>query len=380
MIISPEEYRRRFDRVAEMMKEKELRAVLIYSPHREYRPGYLRWLTGWWTKEEESAILLITDSIEPVIFMNGTSYRTGDIYRAKDTSYIKNIHPTCSYATDVSTYLKKVGITHGKIGVAEWKVFPAEVYIRLTEHLPGVKWIDSSEYMNDLTIIKSAAEIELMRRAAAISDLSVKAAIDALKVGMTEHEFLAIAEFHARQLGAEISFISDVGSGVYRTWMGEPIATDRKMELGDLVMIDFGARWQGYHGDITRTVVMGGTPGKKQIEILNIVNETLLNGIDAIRSGVMASSLANACFQVVKKSGYEQYWNPAFIPHGIGVYLHEEPMLEPGYKDRRLECGMCINLEPGLYIPEIGGVRLENTSLVTEKGAEVLNSYPTILW
>lgn len=379
-MISSEEYATRFDRMQRMMKAKGIRAQLIYSPHRDYRPAYMRWLTGWWTKEEESGILVITDSSDPVLFMNGTSYRTGDIFRAKDSSYVKDINPTIDYALDISTYLKKVGVTRGQLGIAEWRVFPAKIYIEMHKLMPDVEWVDTSGAVNELCLIKSPAEIELMKKAAQITDSATQVALGALKPGVTEHELMSIAEFEAKKLGAEISFISELGSGVHRTWIGEPVPSDKKLEAGELVIMDWGARWEGYHSDISRTYVVGGEPSAQQRKLLSIVYDTLEAGIAAIRPGVMASAPTSACQEVVKDAGYANYWNPAFIPHGIGIALHEEPMLEPGYDDRMLEAGMFINLEPGLYIDDIGGVRLENTVLVTSTGGEVINALTTQWW
>lgn len=235
------------------------------------------------------------------------------------------------------------------------------------------------EIMNQLRAIKDPDELNKIKKAAAITDFAMEVGIENLTPGKTEKEIAAQIEFEMLKKGAdEKSFNTIIASGP-NSWFPHAGATDRKLEEGDIVTIDMGATYEGYHADLTRTVFVGRGPYKPElIKIVNLVNQAEKMALDFIKEGVKCSDVDSIARNYFKQEGKDQYFNHG-LGHGVGLDVHDKiPLLAQGI-EYELKQGMIVTVEPGLYIPNLGGARTEDLILVTKDGYEKLSHAP-IKW
>ncbi|MCX6609435.1 MAG: Xaa-Pro peptidase family protein [Acidobacteria bacterium] len=217
--------------------------------------------------------------------------------------------------------------------------------------------------------VKSPQEIAAIRASVELNSQALDQAMKRFKIGMKEMDLASEIDYQMRKLGAEgNAFDTIVASGPHSAL---PHAHPRnvRIEAGSYLLIDMGACLNGYMSDMTRTFGVGGVP-RKAIRIYKAVLEAQLAAIDAVRPGKLAGQVHAAAVKVLKNHGLDQFFIHS-TGHGLGLEIHEAPRM--GKKDKTpLETGMAITIEPGVYEPGFGGVRIEDTVLVTEKGVEVL--------
>jgi Xaa-Pro aminopeptidase len=220
-----------------------------------------------------------------------------------------------------------------------------------------------------LRAVKSSDEQDAIRRSVVLNSKAYGRALKQFRVGMTERELAARIGFEMRKLGAEgESFPAIVASGAHSALPhAEP--RDTAIGAGQLLLVDMGASLDGYASDMTRMAHVG-KPGRKARELYAAVLEAQLTALEAVKPGVMAGEVDTAARVVLKRLGYGEQFRHS-TGHGLGLEIHEMPRL--GAKSEiRLEPGMAVTIEPGAYLPGFGGVRIEDTVLVTESGCEVL--------
>jgi Xaa-Pro aminopeptidase len=221
--------------------------------------------------------------------------------------------------------------------------------------------------------IKDAAELEIMEAAAALTDRGFACILKEIRPGRTEREIALALEFALRDWGADgCSFEFIVASGE-RSSMPHGVSSRRVMQQGDLVTLDFGIRYGGYSSDMTRTVCLG-EPTVRQREIYDIVllaQETGLRALKAGKTGIEVDACARA---VIEAAGYGPQFGHG-LGHGVGISVHETPRLNKR-DETVLTPGMVVTVEPGIYIPGWGGVRIEDMAVVTENEAKVLTQSP----
>ena len=216
-------------------------------------------------------------------------------------------------------------------------------------------------------MIKSASEIHAIRTSVQTNSKAFARAVPKIREGMTETDLAAELEYQMRRLGAEKpSFETIVAAGV-RTAL--PHAQPRTEKLHKLLLVDMGCVLAGYASDMTRMLHLGN-PGSQTRKLYKAVLEAQLTAIDAVRAGIKAGDVDRAARRVLKAHGFERQFVHS-TGHGLGLEIHEPPRL--GKRDATyLEAGMAITIEPGAYIEGFGGVRIEDTVLVTESGCEIL--------
>ncbi len=225
------------------------------------------------------------------------------------------------------------------------------------------------EAMWPLRIRKDAEELERLRKAIAIAAESLAHTLGLAREGVREVELALELEFAMRRRGAErIAFDTIVASGV-RSALPHGRASEKRLLAGEFLTIDYGARYQGYNSDETWTGIVG-EPTTEQRKIFGIVKEAHDAGIAAVRPGVKASEVDAAARRIIDAAGYGRYFGHG-TGHGIGLAVHEAPAVNTT-GSIVLEPGMVITVEPGIYLPGWGGVRLEDMVLVTETGGEVI--------
>ncbi len=242
-------------------------------------------------------------------------------------------------------------------------------YEALQNGLPKAKWQGCSRELETLRMVKTAEEIQWMRTAEQIGIDAFLAVIPMIKPGVAEHEVAAELEYQMRRRGGEgTSFETIVVSGV-KSSMPHGRPDGKKIERGDFVTMDFGCRYQGYCSDMTRTVVVGKASAQQK-EIYETVRLAQQKGLDTIQAGILGKEADRAARQVIEEAGYGRYFGHS-LGHGVGLLIHELPNLSPA-SEVRLEEGMVVTCEPGIYLPGFGGVRIEDMVLVTKDGIENL--------
>lgn len=246
-------------------------------------------------------------------------------------------------------------------------------FLRLSKALKDVRFDPAADLVWQFRKIKSDTEVAHIRSAAAMADVGIRTAREVLKPGMRECEVVAEAEYAMRSLGSEaFAFDTIVVSGSRSTLPHGPCST-KKIQLGDLVIIDLGAVYHGYRSDITRTIVVG-KPSPRQSRIFNLVLNAQEKAFKAIKAGAKAWQVDAIARRIIKRGGYGKYFIHG-LGHGVGLDIHEPPKLAPKSKDV-LSKGNVITNEPGVYVPGFGGVRIEDTVLVRENRAERLTRSP----
>lgn len=220
-------------------------------------------------------------------------------------------------------------------------------------------------FVENLREIKDAAEIGIIRSAINIAEEAWRSFVSRLKPGQKERDAALDLEFEIRRRGAEGAAFNFIVASGPRGSLPHGVASERLMEEGDLVTVDFGCKYRGYHCDITRTVVLKRKKEDRQDEIYAIVLKALEAGISAVKEGVKAREVDAAARSVIESYGYGENFGHS-TGHGVGLSVHEAPKLSAG-DDTILKAGMVVTVEPGIYLPEWGGVRIEDMVLV-EKG------------
>lgn len=242
-----------------------------------------------------------------------------------------------------------------------------DMYENMTKIFKNIELVPTQDIIEDLRYIKDEEEIEILREASRITDKAFEEILNHIKPGMTEKQVAAKLEYIIKMNGGDgVGFDTILISGK-KTSLPHGKPDDKVIENGDFITLDFGALYKGYTSDMTRTIVVG-KPSDKQVEIYNIVKEAQQVGLDNIRAGVNSKIPDAAVREVVKD--YIEYYYPG-IGHGIGRDLHEPPFIGKS-TNYTIKKNCVITMEPGLYIPDWGGVRIEDSVLVTEDGCERL--------
>ncbi|MFO7275030.1 MAG: Xaa-Pro peptidase family protein [Bacillota bacterium] len=347
----------RLQRLRAQMEERGIDAVLIAKPHNR---AYLSGFTG------SAGLLLITGDRAALI----TDFRYVEQAAAQAPDFeVVRMESTnqAALARLVEQWgIKRIGFEGDFLTVDDLQAYQ--------EAVAGCEWRSVSGLVEQLRLIKDETEIALMRRAAEIADEAFAQILPLIKPGVRERDLATELEYRMKKLGAQgVAFETIVASGV-RSSLPHGVASDKALEVGDLVTFDFGALYQGYCSDMTRTVVLG-EPTDKQREIYGIVLEAQKRGVAACRPGITGKDLDDVCRSYIAEKGYGEYFGHG-TGHGVGRFIHEGPRVSQRGGDVVLQPGMVITVEPGIYLPGWGGVRIEDMLLVTESGAESFTRSP----
>lgn len=218
-------------------------------------------------------------------------------------------------------------------------------------------------------MLKSKDEINKLKKASQVADACFKYICNTIKIGMTEKEIAQLMDDYMLSHGATgLSFETIVGSGKNSSQIHSN-PTDRKIEFGDIILLDFGCVVEEYCSDISRTIFVGEVKDEYK-KIYEIVLNSQLTGIEKIKSGMTAKDADLVCRDVIKEKGYD--FNHA-VGHGIGKEVHEEPVISPKKDNVILENNMVFTIEPGIYLEGEFGVRIEDTVMLANGRIETLN-------
>jgi Xaa-Pro dipeptidase len=286
----------------------------------------------------------------------------------------------CAYGENPSEWdqafrkaAQALGLDGKRIGVE-----PRQMRLLEFRHIkfgaPEADFPDASDVLSALRVRKDQTEIEAMRRAVKIAQQALEAAIPSIKIGMTEKELSAelVVQLLKHGSDSEIPF-APIISGGPNSANPHASPTDRKLRAGDLLVVDWGAASDGYISDLTRTFAVGKVDAEYE-KIHKIVQAANAAGRAAAKPGVPCADVDKAARAVIEKSGYGQYFTHR-TGHGIGMEGHEDPYMREDNM-QILEPGMAFTIEPGIYLPERNGVRIEDNVVIIENGADVLSDMP----
>lgn len=328
----------------------------------------VRWLTGF---SGSNACLLITDDGESTLFTDGR-YRDQAGHELDSVGVSADLVITRTPDVEVADRIRfgRLAVESHDLSVDRMRSLAAAM------HAPGaVDFVEVGALVDTLRQQKDPGEIDRLRTAAAIADAALweqEAAIQS--GGMTERELARSLETAMFDAGADaLSFATIVASGENSA---RPHArpSNRVLSKGDLLVIDFGATVDGYGSDMTRTFVVGGQPTSGQIEMYDLVERAQHAGVLAVRPDAEQRSVDAACRKVIAAAGFGDHFVHG-TGHGIGLEIHEQPILSERSVGI-LAADFVVTVEPGVYIPGRGGVRIEDSLVITDQGCEPITHFP----
>ncbi len=357
----------RFDKLNASLRTSGLDAVIL-------NPGpTLTYLTGLhFHLMERPVVLMFAKDQDPAIVLPELELQkvTSLPYQLQVFAYPENPSEWNSAFRKAAQTLgldaKRIGVEPRQLRLLEFRHVQAGA--------PEADYPDASDVLAGLRLRKDRTEVEAMRRAVKIAQEALEATIPLIKIGMTEKELAAelVMQLFKHGSDTELPFAPIISGGPNAA---NPHASpsDRKLQTGDLLVVDWGAAYDGYISDLTRTFAVGEVEAEYQ-KIHKIVQEANAAGRAAAKPGVPCANVDKAARDVIEKAGYGVYFTHR-VGHGIGMEAHEDPYMR-GDNMQLLEPGMAFTVEPGIYLPERNGVRIEDNVVITETGADVLSDMP----
>ena len=342
---------KRFSRVLDVMARLSLNACLIRGMENIY------YLTGF-TGSEGSLLVTRGD----VVLMTDFRYIT----YAKEVTRGITVVETRPQDDTLSNLCSRYGIK--RLGFDAFQT-TYQVYQELKETMADVELLPVGKDIEEIRACKEPEEIDIMRQALRIATEAFNVVYPTITAGRTEKEIANELDYTMRRLGAdEPSFETIVASGP-RAALPHARPENRAVQAGEVVIIDFGCRFGGYCTDETCTVGIGRVEGRMK-EVHEVVNEARKKGIEKAQAGVPVRDLDAVVRGFIEEAGYGEFFKHG-TGHGVGVAVHEAPAIS-GRTDGILEENMVVTIEPGIYLPNTGGVRLEDMVLIGSQGGQVL--------
>jgi Xaa-Pro dipeptidase len=265
-----------------------------------------------------------------------------------------------------------MGLAGSTIGVEALQLRLLEIRA-LEHHAPGCRLVTAEDILAGPRMRKDESEVALMRKAITFTQIGLEATAWQIKAGMSEREVVSLLTIEMLRAGAERMAFGPLVVAGPNAASPHTSAGDRPIEPGDTIVIDCGAAYKAYNGDITRTFSVGPL-NAEMARVYDIVRAANHAGKEAVRPGVTAESVDRAARNVIEQAGYGEYFFHR-TGHGLGLEVHEPPYIVAGNR-LVLEPGMVFTVEPGIYLPGRGGVRIEDDVFVTESGCESLTTFP----
>lgn len=311
-----------------------------------------------------SAVILVTPKAG--FFLTDPRYITqaeGEVKGFRIKGYKKQV-------PEVISLIKRLRIK--RLGF-EGEGISYDYYQRLRSGLSSLRLLSISDGIGRLRMRKDPEEVEAIKGAIRFSTRGMALAMEVIAPGVRERDVALKVEFDMKTKGSEgVPFDIIVASGP-RGALPHGRATSKRVKRGEFVVVDLGAIYRGYHSDETCTFAVG-RPARRQREIYQVVKEAHDRAIEGVRPGLKASYIDSIARGVIKRAGYGEYFGHG-TGHGVGLSVHESPRISP-FDNTILEEGMVFTIEPGVYIPGFGGVRIEDMVLVTSRGCKLLTKTP----
>jgi len=348
----------RLAKVKNWLQDKELDAFIITKPvHCHYLSGFAG----------TSANLLITKFAEKDLLITDFRYQEQAENESKGFEVVLWKGSLIQTLAELFRYydLKKVGIDEDEITLS--------TYEEMKKEASGVTFFPLKDHCIELRKRKDEEELKIIKKAVEISDKAFLHLLDIIHPGLTESEIALELEFFMRRLGGSKNAFETIVASGYRAALPHGVATTRAIQTGDIVILDFGTVYQGYHSDMTRTLVLG-EPDKLHWERYNLVLKAHEAVAQKIQPGMRACEADALARRVIEDAGYGENFGHS-LGHGVGLEIHEGPSLSPR-DETILEPGMIVTVEPGIYFSGWGGIRIEDMYVITPDGCERLTKSP----
>ncbi len=261
--------------------------------------------------------------------------------------------------------VRTLGIDERSISLATFRM--------IKKSFPKLRFRPANTVIEDLAVIKSKSEIEKIRHAVEISDQVFAEILPLINAGIRECDVAAEIVYRVRTHGAESESFEPIVASGFRGAFPHAHASKKKIRRGEFVIVDFGSRYGGYHSDLTRTIHVG-KPSSRYKKLYQAVSDAHDRAIEKARAGIPAKEIDRAARKSLENDGLARYFiHP--VGHGIGMQIHEAPMLSSN-NSYLLSEGNVVTIEPGVYIPGLGGVRIEDDIVIQKNGCRVLSTSP----
>jgi Xaa-Pro aminopeptidase len=361
--------KQRIKKLQKALQRRKLDAVLITEPHnRRYLSGYTATDHGI---QETAGVLLIPKKGKPWLL---TDSRFALQAEEEAQGFTVELYKKGLYAL-LKKLLPALKVRH--LGF-ESHYFLHSSFEKLQEMTEKIKVepVPLLDLVERMRMIKTEEEIQQIKKSVLLNEQVFQAVHKTIAPGMTEIDIALDLEQTMRKMGAESPSFETIVAFGSNAAKPHAVPTNRVLQDGEIVLIDMGLVLDGYCSDMTRTVVVG-KPKKKFLQRLRVVRKAQLAGIKAIRDGAICREVDQAARKVIVDAGYGDFFGHS-LGHGVGLAVHEAPGLGPRNR-KKLQTGMIVTIEPGIYLPDWGGIRLENMAVVREDGCELLNEDTTEL-
>jgi Xaa-Pro aminopeptidase len=345
----------RRSRLKPFFEDNELDAILFTNLVN------VRYLCGF--SGSDGALLLARDEAWFLCDSRYTTQAAEEVRGAEIMEFSAKYEAICSLITQKK--IRRFGFEATHMLVSDFR--------QLSERLDGCELVGLGAALDSIRSCKDQDEIGTLGRIARLASASLGAVLAYLAPGVRETDFALELEIEMRRRGADSRAFDFIVASGERGAMPHGRASDKVLRSGDLVTIDFGAVKDGYHSDETVTVAVG-SPSDRGREIYEIVRQAHDRAIVAVRPGISCRDLDAVARDYIREQGYDPYFGHG-LGHGVGLEIHEKPVVSPR-SEAVVEEGMVFTIEPGIYVPGFGGVRIEDTVAVTTDGCIILTQAP----
>lgn len=345
-------YEERYQKVIKILEEKELDSLIVSNACN------MRYLSGF---SGDSGYLYLSKNKKVVL--TDSRYTIQAEEEAEDYQVLEVAK---AYGEEIKALLereqgRRVGFESKDMfyyDISSWK-----------KVMEKIEWIPLEEELSHLRIVKTVEEIKAIETAESIGDKAFSDILNIIKPGMTELEIAANLEFSMKKYGGEnLSFDTIVASGLHSS-MPHAVPTNKKIENGDFITMDFGCIYEGYCSDMTRTIVVGKV-SDEQKKVYQTVLNAQMAAIDFIKAGYQGKEIDSVARTIIEEAGYKGCFGHG-LGHSVGLFIHESPRLSPK-EETVIVANVTETVEPGIYIKGFGGVRIEDLVVVTEEGCRNL--------
>ncbi|MFC3040122.1 M24 family metallopeptidase [Virgibacillus xinjiangensis] len=355
----------RLERLVREMENQQMDSLLVTSTPNFY------YLSNYYTDPHERVIAVyVSKGLDPVMILPAMEKPDAEAagWSFDIIAYQDHEDPWQLFAS----YLKKQEKRPSSLGL-EYDHLSLERFEAIKQVLPDTHFSDAKGILAELRVIKNKKEYILLKEAASLADIGIETGIRSIKEGITELELIANIEYELKRHGVRQMSFSTMALSGSKTASPHGTPSSKKIMPGDLVMFDLGVVFEGYCSDITRTVAYRSI-SDEQRQIYETVREAEEKAVKKAEIGLPAGELDHIARAHIDNAGYGKYFNHR-IGHGLGIETHEYPSMH-GNNRLPLKEGMCYTIEPGIYKPGSGGVRIEDMVFLTGKGPECLTEYP----
>ena len=381
--ISHEEFLDRQARTRELAASAGYAGVMVTGRSFYDRPGAMAYLSNHFPPYPATEVDAALPGMGHAVFLLPVE---GPATLVLDSGFYHNelivadeVHVAQNMTLETAAVLNELSLNSGQVALVGKDILPSAFFGELLDEVPNLELVPDKQLVAGQRLVKSPAEHASLRQAAEVAKAGLQMAVEAILSGITERQVCAVGNATALSAGADYVRYLRVHSGPWSAWpIRWPPATDRILESGDIVTLDVVGACQGYSFDVRRTTVCG-KPNSKTRPLLEAALLATERAVDAARADATAESVHRAGCDALSETGFGDHL-PGFVGHGIGLEIVEAPQLRPGV-ETRLEPGMVLCIEPGIYIRDLGGACVKQEVIVAESGPpEVISTFATRLW